>query len=511
MPGSPRRSRNVGEAAAGAALLVGDSDLADAMLELVPAALCVWNGDGMILRYNRAAAALWGRHPRPRDPADRFRAAYRLRHPNGTELPRTATPAAQAIARGADLRDCEVVVERPDGTMVDVLVDVAVIRDAQGRIIGAVSHHRDISVRRTAQRALADERLAAHDRSHQPAAADGELAQRRRAAVLDHRLAAIVESSDDAIISKDLHGIIQTWNESARRLFGYTADEAIGRSILMLIPVERRDEEPMILAKIARGERIEHYETVRQRKDGSLVEISLTVSPVRDDEGRVVAASKIARDITEWRQAQRHRELLLREMHHRVKNLFALASSVVSLSARAMEIQHSLAAPVLNRLHALARAHALSLPDVQTGAPARENATKMKALVETIVAPFVTADRSRISVDGPELTLGDSLFSIAALVLNEFATNSAKYGALNTAEGRVAIAWQRDAGRLRVTWRESGVALERPTGKHGLGDELTGAAVAALGGSIVRAFAPDGLVIELALPAPRVLVDAAQP
>ena len=112
-------------------------------------------------------------------------------------------------------------------------------------------------------------------------------------------LSAIVESSDDAIISKDLNGVITSWNKSAERLFGYTADQAVGRSIAMLIPPDRQGEEPEILARLRRGERVEHFQTIRMRKDGSRMNISLTVSPVKDAHGRIVGASKVARDITE--------------------------------------------------------------------------------------------------------------------------------------------------------------------------------------------------------------------
>jgi PAS domain S-box-containing protein len=118
------------------------------------------------------------------------------------------------------------------------------------------------------------------------------------------RLAAIVESSDDAIIGKDLDGIITSWNQGAERIFGYTASEAIGHSIVMLIPAERQNEEPRILERIRRGERIEHYETVRQRKDGTKIDISLTVSPIVNASGTVIGASKIARDITESKRSR---------------------------------------------------------------------------------------------------------------------------------------------------------------------------------------------------------------
>ena len=116
--------------------------------------------------------------------------------------------------------------------------------------------------------------------------------------------AAIVEFSDDAILSKDLNGVITSWNRGAERLFGYSAEEAVGQSITILIPPDRRNEEPMILERIRRGERVDHYETVRMRKDGSLLDISLTVSPIRDHTDKIVGASKIARDITERSRAQ---------------------------------------------------------------------------------------------------------------------------------------------------------------------------------------------------------------
>jgi len=136
---------------------------------------------------------------------------------------------------------------------------------------------------------------------------DRKLAERAMA-----QMAAIVESSDDAIISKDLNGIIVSWNKGAERLFGYAAAEVIGKSIMIVIPPDRADEEPQILERIRRGERVDHYETVRRRKDGGEIDISLTVSPIRDKSGKVTGASKIARDITERKRAEIEREELLR-------------------------------------------------------------------------------------------------------------------------------------------------------------------------------------------------------
>src|SRR6516164_3259876 len=140
------------------------------------------------------------------------------------------------------------------------------------------------------------------------------------------RLAAIVESSNDAIVSKDLNGVITSWNAAAEQLFGYTAAEAIGRSILMIIPEDRADEEPVILRRIRAGERVEHFETVRRRKDGTRVEISVTISPIVDAHGRIIGASKIARDITERKRVeemQRISELALKEADRRKDEFLA--------------------------------------------------------------------------------------------------------------------------------------------------------------------------------------------
>ncbi len=185
------------------------------------------------------------------------------------------------IGRGERIEHYETVRLTKSGRLLDVSLTVSPLRDAAGTVIGASKIVRDVSNRRR----LDDSRA---------------------------RLAAIVESSDDAIVSKDLQGTIRSWNRGAERIFGYASAEAVGRSILMLIPDDRQAEEREILAKIARGERIDHYETIRRTKDGRAIDVSLTISPLRDAEGSIVGASKIARDITERKRMERdlaaHRE-----------------------------------------------------------------------------------------------------------------------------------------------------------------------------------------------------------
>jgi PAS domain S-box-containing protein len=131
-----------------------------------------------------------------------------------------------------------------------------------------------------------------------------DITERKRAEETQARLAAIVDSSDDAIISKDLDGRVTSWNHGAERLFGYTAEQMIGKPISVIIPLDRQGEEQTILSRIAQDERVEHYETVRRRKDGTHLHVSLTVSPVKDSQGRVIGASKIARDITERKRLE---------------------------------------------------------------------------------------------------------------------------------------------------------------------------------------------------------------
>jgi PAS domain S-box-containing protein len=152
-----------------------------------------------------------------------------------------------------------------------------------------------------------------------------DITQQKRAEQVRDQLAAIVDSSDDAIISKDLDDIILSWNDGARRVYGYTAAEAIGQPIAIVIPPELQHEEPELLERIRRGERIEHYETVRRRKNGSLVDISLTVSPVKGADGRVIGASKISRDISERKLAERR----LRESERRLQDLLAAVPAAI--------------------------------------------------------------------------------------------------------------------------------------------------------------------------------------
>ena len=178
-----------------------------------------------------------------------------------------------------------------------------------------------------------------------------DVTQRRAAEEAQARLAAIVESSQDAIVSKNLDGIIQSWNSGAERLFGYTAEEAIGKSIRILIPPERLEEEHEIIARIVNEERVEHFDTVRVTKYGERIDISLTVSPVRDRTGRIVGASKVARDITDrrrteeaLREADQRKDQFLALLAHELRNPLAPLRNGLQVM-RPVEPRHSRGGP----------------------------------------------------------------------------------------------------------------------------------------------------------------------
>ena len=241
------------------------------LIDSLPVAVYTTDAEGRITHYNQAAAQFAGREARRG--LDKWCVTYRLFRPDGTFLPHDECPMALALRTGQPVRGVEAIAERPDGTRAYFMPYPTPIMDDTGQVVGGVNVLVEITERKRAEEARA-------------------------------RLAAIVETSDDAIISKDLNGVIQSWNAGAQRIFGYTAEEAIGRPVLMLIPEGHENEEPSILARLRRGERIEHYETVRRRKDGSLLDVSLTVSPIVDESGRIIGASKIARNITDRKHAE---------------------------------------------------------------------------------------------------------------------------------------------------------------------------------------------------------------
>ena len=322
------------------------------------------------------------------------------------------------------------------------------------------------------------------------------------------RLAAIVDSSYDAIIGKDLNSVITDWNHAAERLFGYTAEEAIGHSILMLIPEGLQGEETEIIERVRRGERTASYETTRRRKDGTLISVSLTISPIRDDDGRIIGASKIARDITAAKESERRIRLLMREVNHRVKNQFAVILSLVQETSRRTTDPKEFEDQIRDRIMALSRSHDLLVTSEWSGA-------SLLDLLQEHLKPF--GHDEQISLAGPLVTLLPNAVQHLGMAFHELGTNSSKYGALSSDLGQITINWQiatsaQGRREFQVVWEETSVATpdeinESAEPRKGFGSVvLQRVTPQSLSGSAVLERSPGRLKWSLAAPVESTLV-----
>jgi PAS domain S-box-containing protein len=305
-------------------------------------------------------------------------------------------------------------------------------------------------------------------------------------------LASIVESSDDVIVSKNLDGIITSWNRGAEQVFGYTAEEAIGQPITIVIPEDRQSEEYEILTRIRGGERIDHFETVRQRKDGNLIAVSLTVSPIKDAEGKIVGASKIARDITERKQNDEHIATLALEAEHRTKNVLATVQATVNLSHS--DTPDGLKRAIEGRVKALANVHGLLVKARWAGA-------ELSCIVAQELAPYRGREEACARIDGPDVLLTPNMAQAIAVTLHELATNAAKYGSLSVPEGHLEVTWLRAAdGRLILRWTESGGPPAKKPTHEGFGTSVIERMIREqLKGEIHLDWREEGLACEIAL------------
>jgi PAS domain S-box-containing protein len=247
------------------------NQLSTKLFDNLPIAVYTCDTQGYITSFNHAAVQLWGRTPEIGK--DLWCGSWKIFRLNGEPLTLDGCPMARTLKEGIAIEGEEIIIERPDGTRLNVLpYPVPAFNDA-GELIGAINTLVDVTEQRSSETKQA-------------------------------MLAAIIESSEDAIISKTLKGIITTWNKSAEKMFGYSEQEMAGKSIIQLIPKTRRQEEDVILQKIRNGEKVEHYETYRVTKDGTEIPVSLTISPITNSKGQVIGASKIARNISRQKTAE---------------------------------------------------------------------------------------------------------------------------------------------------------------------------------------------------------------
>lgn len=432
------------------------------VLEGVPVAIYTTDAEGRINFFNEACVELAGR--RPRIGEDRWCISRRLYTPEGAPLSHDQCPMAIALEEQRTVKGVELIVERPDGSRARVLPHPTPLLDEEGCLLGAVNMLVDITERHEADLQLA-------------------------------RLAAIVASSDDAIISKSLDGRITSWNAGATRIYGYEEHEAIGRPITIIVPPELHEEEQGILARLRRGERIDHYETERLTRDGRRIHVSLTVSPLRDRYGRIVGASKVSRDITERKRQEEIQQLLLRELDHRVKNTLATVLSIATQTVRSASSPTEFMTSFTGRLQALARTHAMLTSSSWQGTDV-ENLIRDQILLGGV-------NDERISFTGPPVVLEPQAALHLGLVLHELGTNARKYGALSVPTGRLSIRWtirSMIGPRLLLQWQERGGPPVEAPARRGFGSVVISESLTAHGGEVSIEYPVAGVTCEIGLP-----------
>lgn len=430
------------------------------ILEAIPAAIYATDPDGRITFCNRTAVEMSGRIPDLTN--DRWCVSWRMYRSDGTPLPHDECPMATALKEGKAIRGVEVIVERPDGSRAYVMPYPTPIFGNDGTLKGGVNFVLDVSERRRV------EREAAH-------------------------LAAIVASSDDAIVSKDLQGIITSWNEAASRLFGYDTSEMIGQSIMKIIPEELRGEEVDIITTIRKGERVTHYETQRITKDTQRIDVSLTVSPVMDRSGTIIGASKVARDISSRKRAEETQKLLIGELNHRVRNTLSVIQSIMYHTMRKSESLADFAVSFKGRIQAMASAHTLLTASNWHGSD----------IVGLIRSQLVALDDdSRIKLTGPSLHLTPQMTLHLGLLVHELATNSRKYGALSRAGGSLDVSWSPTVNgkrMLALRWAEAVDFELKPPSSRGFGSNLIQTVTQQSGGNAELKFSPRGITWDINL------------
>jgi PAS domain S-box-containing protein len=380
------------------------------------------------------------------------------------ELREETRAIRERVSMGEAIESFETVRLTKPGRPIEVCITFSPIRDNNGAIVGISEIIRDVSLAKKAERSAA-------------------------------MLAAIVASSSDGVVSKTLDGTVTSWNKSAERIFGFSESEMLNRSIRTIIPSERQAEEDRILATVVSGVIIDNFETVRVRKDGALIDVSVTVSPVRDAAGRIIGASKIVRDITDKRQTREQLRTLLAEVNHRSKNLLSLVQAIarqMTRHGRQLDLDR-----FLERLQAIASNQDLLIQNDWRFIPLGD-------LVRSQLGAFSELIGNRITIEGPQIELTPEAAQSLGMAVHELATNAAKYGALSNDDGHIMICWSADRQIFDMRWTEdSGPPVSAP--QHtGFGSRVISNMVqGGLEGTVEVLFPPSGLRWHLSCPLQR--------
>jgi PAS domain S-box-containing protein len=439
--------------------------------------------DGTILSWNQGAQNLYG-YTRE----DVIGKKITMLSPPDT--PDEIPGILARLARGETIRHFETKRQRKDGTIIDVSLSISPVLDSNGEVIGVSAIARDI----TEEKRLLEAR---------------------------HFLASIVDSSDDAILSKDMNGIVLSWNKGAENLYGYTAEEVIGKHVSMLTRRERVDEIESIMETLKRGERIDHYETVRVKKDGTLMDVSLTISPVLDSSGRVIAASAIARDITFRKRIEAERvelleqisqslvqkNILLQEVHHRVKNNLQVVASLLELRSRAIQNPESAIAAFhesIDRIRAMSLIH-----ERLYGAPNLQDVNfliYLRTLAKQLLESYGSTDRVQVHVGGDSCTFELNQAISLGLIFNELISNCLKYAFSKKENGRIDIELKKNGETIKMTLSDNGIGfpdLRTFESSESFGFRIVKLLVRQIKGQIRQLERTEGAAFEIEIPASR--------
>jgi two-component system sensor histidine kinase VicK len=323
---------------------------------------------------------------------------------------------------------------RKDGILIDVSLTISPIKDKLGNIIGLSKIARDITEAKSAEEKSA-------------------------------KLAAIIDSSDDAIISKTLESIVTSWNDSAQRTFGYTPEEMIGESILKLIPQDRQHEETRILSQLRKGERVEHFETKRLKKDGTLIDVSLTISPIKDKNGTIIGLSKIARDITEWKKEEQRKNDFVAIVSHELKTpLTSIMGYVQLLLAKSQKEDNEFNTKILSRADAQTRKMTIMIQDFLNLAKVEEGKIKLNVsefnlkdlIVEIASDSQFSSSKHEITLDIDEGTIVKADRDKIGQVFSNLLSNAIKYSPQG---GAITIASNFEEDKVKIAVRDNGIGI----------------------------------------------------
>jgi two-component system CheB/CheR fusion protein len=316
------------------------------------------------------------------------------------------------------------------------------------------------------------------------------------------RLAAIVNSSRDAIFGFSLDDRITSWNASAERIFGLSAAQVVGKPLNQLLPPEPSEETRLFFASHHRTRRLDEFEMTWIRPNGESVPLALSYSPVCDDNGILFAGKLIARDVTERVRAARHTEMMLGELNHRVKNTLATVQAIAQQTIVNAPDLPTFTESFLSRLLALSHTHNLLAQDAWLGAP-------LTGVINNELAPYRPDDArtndARVHLQGDELNLPPKHALALSMALHELATNAGKYGSLSVPEGRVSVTWttrvQDQRPWLQLQWTETGGPAVVPPTRRGFGTRLINEGVPyELDGEVTLEFPPSGVTCTIDVP-----------